>query len=323
MHIVVTGGKGYIGSHIVKELVNKKHHVIVLDWDVAGNIVQDEHVTYITHDYGDPEILKQLFTHYSCMAVIHCAAYIEVGESAKNPQKFYENNVIKSSTLLKSMLEHGVRHIIFSSSCAVYGLPHWTPLTENHPRAPISPYGNSKLMVELMLADYANAYGISYAALRYFNAAGASPEINLGERHLPETHIIPLALRAAHKGIPFTIFGNDYATPDGTCIRDYLHVKDLADAHVRALEYLCAEGNSLECNLGSGIGCSVQELLDTTERITGKKITRTLIARRPGDPDILIADAQHARNLLRWTPRYTVEQCIADAWKFMKKMHNI
>lgn len=313
--ILITGGAGYIGSHTAYTLKNQGFSVVVLDLDCEKNRVPE--VTYIKGDCGDKQLLDTIFKQYSIDAVMHFAAFIEVGESVKNPLKFYENNLAKPLVLLQAMCAHGVKKCIFSSSCAVYGIAETVPLTEAHSKNPINPYGKTKLMIEMVLEDLNKAHGLHYVSLRYFNAAGALPEHNLGERHKPENHIIPLLLRAAQSGKPFTVFGTDYPTPDGTCIRDYVHVLDIADAHVRALEYLNAGGASDYFNLGTGKGFSVKEMISTVEKITGKKITIVYGERRAGDPAVLVAGPQKAQKVLGWNPSHSVlESMIQAAYEF-------
>ncbi len=302
-HILITGGAGYIGSHTAYTLIQKGYPVVVIDLDIEKNKVPG--VVYIKGDCGDKQLLETIFTQHPIDAVMHFAAFIEVGESVKNPLKFYENNFAKSIVLLQAMCAHGVKKFIFSSSCAVYGTPEVLPLTEEHGKKPISPYGKTKFMVEMALEDLNKSHGLQYVALRYFNAAGGLPEHNLGERHNPESHIIPLLLRAAYSGKPFTIFGTDYPTPDGTCIRDYLHVLDIADAHVRALEYLSAGGNSDCFNLGTGNGFSVKEMIAVVEKVTGKKVNVVYGQRRVGDPAVLVAGPKKVKEVFGWEPRYS------------------
>jgi len=249
--------------------------------------------------------MNALFEHYAIDAVMHFAADIEVGKSVISPAAFYNNNVINTIQLLDLMRHHHVKTFIFSSSCAVYGTPQWLPLTEDHPKNPISPYGKTKLMIEMILEDYAHAYGLNYVALRYFNAAGAWPEQQLGEHHEPETHVIPLLLRAAQNKTPFAIFGTDHDTADGTCIRDYLHVRDIADAHLQALYYLKA-GNQSDCfNLGTGTGVSVQELISAVEQVCNTKLTILPREKRAGDPALLVADPSKAHAALGWQPHHS------------------
>ncbi len=313
--ILITGGAGYIGSHTAYTLIELGYPVVVIDLDIDKNKVPG--VIYIKGDCGDKFLLEKIFTQYFIDAVMHFAAFIEVGESVKNPLKFYENNVTKPVVLLQTMCAHGVKKFIFSSSCAVYGVPEVLPLTEEHGKKPISPYGKTKLMVEMVLEDLSRSHGLQYVALRYFNAAGALPEHNLGERHNPESHIIPLLLRAAQSGKPFNVFGTDYPTPDGTCIRDYLHVLDIADAHVRALDYLSAGGKSDYFNLGTGNGFSVKEMIAVVEKVSGKKVHAVYGQRRAGDPAVLVAGPKKAQELLGWKQQHSdLEGMVKAAYAF-------
>jgi UDP-glucose 4-epimerase len=303
--ILVTGGAGYIGSHTAFLLSQHGYKVIIIDNLHQGQIFPHEWATFIQGDCGDQQLLNDIFNHHHIAAVMHFAAFIEVGESVKNPFAFYQNNVTKTAQLLDSMVTHGVTSFIFSSSCAVYGLPQYMPMNEAHPTNPISPYGTSKLMVEMMLRDLNKTHGLEYVALRYFNAAGALPEYGLGERHTPESHIIPLLLRSIKTQKPFSIFGNDYDTKDGSCVRDYLHVLDIAYAHLLALHHLQEGKPSESINLGTGRGFSVKELIEMTEKIAETKINTIIADRRPGDPAHLIADPAKAHNILQWQPRYS------------------
>ncbi len=303
--ILITGGAGYIGSHAALYLVQKGYKVIVLDDLLQGQSFPHTWATFIKGDMADKELLHNLFTDYNVQAVMHFAAFIEVGESVQNPLKFYQNNVAKTLTLLETMLAHNVRNFIFSSSAAVYGMPERVPLIEDHPKNPISPYGQSKLMIELALHDLAKIGALNFVALRYFNAAGALPEFGLGEQHTPETHLIPLLFKAAQTGAPFKIFGSDYPTKDGSCIRDYLHVWDIADAHWRALEHILHDKPSDCFNLGTGCGISVKQMIEAIEKVCQTKITTTFEKRRPGDPAILVADAAKAATILQWKPQFS------------------
>lgn len=317
--ILVTGGAGYIGSQVVFLLAHKGYDVLVIDHAPAHkrNLIEHARVQYIWGDYADTVILKKICSEFNIEAVMHFAAFIEVGESVKDPHRYYENNVVKTAFLLSVMRDCGINKFIFSSSCAVYGIPVSLPLTEEHQRLPVSPYGKNKMIVEMMLEDYARAYGIRYVALRYFNAAGAAH--GLGELHDPESHIIPLALRAAYNDQIFTVFGTDYATSDGTCVRDYLHVLDLADAHGRALEYLETHDESIALNLGTGHGYSVKEVLGTVEQITGMRIHTVAAARRAGDPHTLVAQSQKAYEYLGWQPHHSsLEYIIETAHDFYR-----
>lgn len=303
--ILVTGGAGYIGSHTAWLLAQKGYNIIVLDDFLHDQTFNPSWATIIKSDFADSNILQTIFSTHTIDAVMHFAAFIEVGKSVTDPLSFYHNNVAKTTTLLQTMCRNDVKKIIFSSSCAVYGNPHILPLSENHPQNPISPYGRSKQMVETMLADACKAYNLSYVSLRYFNAAGALPEYGLGEQHQPETHIIPLILRAIQQQKPFTLFGTDHKTTDGTCIRDYIHVRDIAEAHWRALEHLNQEHPSDSFNLGSGKGTSILELVNAVEQICNKKIAIVHQKKREGDPPILIADSSKAHDILQWKPRYS------------------
>lgn len=320
--VVVTGGAGYIGSHIVHLLIQKGYQVVIIDHaerqEHISLLPSQDYITMFKADFADELVLDHIFNNFTVDAVIHCAAFIEVGESVQDPHRFYENNVVKTHKLLKKMLTYNVKRFIFSSSCAVYGVPQEPVLTEAHARNPVSPYGNTKFFVEKMLEDYAQAYGLLYCSLRYFNAAGATPAYNLGERHTPETHLIPRLLKAAHEGSSFSLYGDDYPTPDGTCVRDYLHVRDLADAHWRACEYL-KEGNpSCALNLGTGVGFSVKQVCAAVEEHCQKKLVLAVHQRRAGDPTHLVADAVAARELLGWQPLHSsLERIIKDADQFM------
>ena len=303
--ILIIGGAGYIGSHTAYLLTQQQYQVIIIDKYIHEQHFDPSWATIIKKDCADVEVLNEIFSSYNVEAVMHFAAFIEVGQSVKDPARFYENNVSKTITLLQTMLAHGVKKFIFSSSCAVYGSPQYLPLTEDHPKNPISPYGKTKVMVETILEDMANAYGLQYVSLRYFNAAGALPEEQLGEQHQPESHIIPLLLRAALNHTPFSVFGSDYDTKDGTAIRDYLHVLDIAQAHLCALNHL-NNGNPSDCfNLGTGHGFSVKQMLDAVQCICHTPINTRWEKQRAGDPPILVADPSKAQNILDWQPRYS------------------
>lgn len=301
---------------MVKELLKMGHIVTTLDnfstghpdAIVGGDIVQG--------DLSDKELVDRTFENGQFTAVFHFASSIEVGESILDPAKYYRNNFCNTLNLLDVMVKHEVKHLIFSSTAAVYGEPHYLPIDETHTLSPINPYGKSKLMVEQALDDYEAAYGLHSVVLRYFNACGADPEGELGERHEPETHLIPLILKSLTRpDRTFTIFGNDYETPDGTCIRDYVHVSDLCEAHILALRYLQTGGASDKFNLGNNYGYSVNEVIATVERVTGRKVTVIHGLRRPGDPARLIADASKAKRILGWNPRYSdIDTIITHAW---------
>lgn len=316
--ILITGGAGYIGSHTAYIMAQKGYQVIILDNFLHDQTFNPPWATIIKKDFADADTLHSIFTTYRIEAVMHFAALIEVGRSVREPLSFYENNVSKTITLLKIMLEHEVKKIIFSSSCAVYGIPQSLPLTESHPKNPISPYGNSKLIIESILHDASNAHGLRYVALRYFNAAGLLPDSGLKEHHEPETHIIPLLLKAAHEGTPFYVFGNDYPTQDGTCIRDYLHVIDIAQAHSKALDYLAADNESQGFNLGTGNGYSVAQLIALVEKVTSRTIQIVWQQRRAGDPAQLVADPSLAMHCLGWKAEYSdMEYIVRSAWNKM------
>jgi len=298
--ILVTGGAGYIGSHTVYVLLQEGYMVVVLDKNIQQNRLDGP--VYIQGDCGDKTLLHSIFKQYNIIGVMHFAAFIQVGESVKNPLVYYENNVSKTLVLLQEMLAHGIARFIFSSSSAVYGIPRLLPLTEDHPKDPISPYGKTKLVVESVLQDLATSDDLQSVALRYFNAAGALPEKGIGERHDPETHIIPLVVRAARNELPFTIFGTDYATKDGTCVRDYVHVYDIAQAHVHAMRYLLAGGTTAAFNLGTGHGYSVKEIVATMKQVAGKDIIVKNGVSRSGDPATLVSDSSRAQMVLGWQP---------------------
>jgi len=318
--VLVVGGAGYIGSHMVLMLKRAGFTPIVLDNLSRGHREALSGAKLIAGEMADRDLLAHLFTTHSFSAVLHFASYIEVAESMKNPSKYYQNNVAATLTLLDLMMEHQVRHFIFSSTAAVYGEPHYTPLDELHPLHPVNPYGRSKRMVEEIVMDYARCGHLHYAILRYFNAAGADPEGRLAERHHPESHLIPLVLQAAAgERDAIIVYGNDYATPDGTCIRDYVHVTDLCDAHLLSLQRLLEGGESLLCNLGTGRGYSVQQVIDAARLVTGCRIPTVHGDRRPGDPAILVANASRAMQELHWQPRYsTLETLITHAWQAMR-----
>jgi UDP-glucose 4-epimerase len=322
--ILVTGGAGYIGSHVALALKQRGHKPILFDnlsrghQDVVERAIGEPVIVADTRDF---KALENVFTQEPIDAVMHFAAFIEVGESVKDPLSFYDNNVYGTVTLLRAMQKAAVRHFVFSSTCATYGTPQFVPISEDHPQHPLSPYGQTKLVVERLLADCETAFGLHSVCFRYFNAAGAHPDGHLGEDHTPETHLIPLVLDVATgKRSSVSIFGQDYDTPDGTCIRDYIHVSDLADAHVLGVEYLLAGGASTAVNLGNGRGFSVKEVIATVERVTGTKIRVEASSRREGDPAVLVGASEKARNLLGWAPRYSeLETIIAHAWAWHQK----
>ena len=317
MRILVTGGAGYIGSHMVKMLAGRGDEVTVLDDLSTGHAdaVRDAHLVR-----GDLSQARAIFKERSTEAVIHFAAASLVAESVADPLKYYARNVAGTLELVQAMRDAGVQKMVFSSTAAVYGEPQRAPIDESHPTLPLNPYGSSKLAIERMLAECCAAYGLRAATLRYFNAAGADPQGELGERHDPETHLIPLVLRAAAKGAPVSVFGNDWPTRDGTCVRDYIHVTDLCDAHVRALDWLSREGRYDCFNLGNGDGATVLEVIEAARRVTGRKITINHSPRRQGDPATLVADAGKARRVLGWQPqRAAIETIVADAWRWEQR----
>lgn len=304
-NVLVTGGAGYIGSHMVKLLSGYDFQVTVVDNLSTGFANAVPSGKLVIHDLNDYSGLDDLFYRSKFNAVIHFAGSSSVVESMQYPQLYYRNNLLNSINLFDVMVKHGVLNLIFSSSAAVYGIPHNTPIDEDHLKQPINPYGFSKLMIEQVLSDYSSAYGLQSVSLRYFNAAGADPEGFLGERHSPETHLIPLAVKAALGKIPrFIVNGSDYATPDGTCLRDYVHVYDLCQAHLLALNHLKNGGETRTYNLGNGSGFSVLEVMQTVQRVTGKTIDSTFGPRRPGDPPVLVADAQRIKKDWGWQPKY-------------------
>ncbi|NPV83561.1 MAG: UDP-glucose 4-epimerase GalE [Candidatus Aminicenantes bacterium] len=318
MAILVTGGAGYIGSHTVKELLKRKYEVIVFDNLSTGHreLVPGGHL--VEADLRSLEEVRDVFRRYPVEAVMHFAALMQVGESYADPQKYYVHNLVSSLNLLQAMLEAEVKYFIFSSSAAVYGQPLEIPIREGHPLQPINPYGASKFMVERMLPDYDRAYGLRYVSLRYFNAAGADPEGQLGEWHDPETHLIPnILLHLLGRNPGFQVFGQDFPTADGTAIRDYIHVTDLARAHVLALEKLKAGEPSQVVNLGSSRGYSVLEVIRAAEKVTGKRVSLKFGPRRPGDVPVLLASSEKAETLLGWKREFSdLEFIIETAWKW-------
>ncbi len=314
--ILVIGGAGYIGSHMVQMLQDTGYQPIVLDNLSTGYADAVKTAPLVIGSLGDEAVLDGLFRDHDFQAVMHFAAFSQVGESMRDPAAYYANNTASTLTLLQAMHRHGVKRFIFSSTAAVYGHPQTQLIDESTPTAPINPYGRSKLMVEQMLADFAGAYGLRYVALRYFNAAGADPEGRYGERHEPETHLIPLVLQVASgRRENISIFGDDYDTPDGSCIRDYVHVVDLCRAHEQALRWLLADRESAVFNLGNGLGFSVQEVIETARIVTGHAIPSRLAERRAGDPARLVADSRKARSELGWAPRHgELESMIRHAW---------
>jgi len=331
--VLVVGGAGYIGSHVVRALLRSGRQVVVLDNLSKGyrdSLLAVERaegcaIPLVQADLGEPAGLRKLFSARRFDAVMHFAAFCYVGESVREPAAYYRNNAGATSVLLEEMNRAGIRRFVFSSTCAVYGNPVKVPMPEDHPFAPINPYGRSKRMVEEMLADLDAAGQMRAAALRYFNASGASADGLIGERHDPETHLIPLCLAAAYGHIPqLQLFGDDYPTPDGTCIRDYIHVEDLASAHLLALDWLASHDTSIFCNVGTGLGHSVRQVLATVEGVTGRAVPHVVGPRRPGDPPELVAAGGRIRGELGWEPRYTsLEAIVETANRWYRKMKRL
>ncbi|MDH5483825.1 MAG: UDP-glucose 4-epimerase GalE [Gammaproteobacteria bacterium] len=321
MKVLVVGGAGYIGSHMVKMLSLAGHQVTTLDNLSNGYRDAVIYGDFVEGDIADSQLLDQLFSDNQFDGVMHFASYIQVGESVEKPSMYYRNNVSNTQTLLDAMVKHGVLSFIFSSTAATFGEPEYTPIDEKHPQKPINPYGHSKLMVEQILADFDHAYGLKSVCLRYFNAAGADPDGELGERHVPETHLVPLVLQAASgRRANITVFGSDYDTPDGTCVRDYIHINDLCSAHLMGLEHLVKGGESRAYNMGNGQGYSIREVIDVAKKVTGKDFEVLLGERRDGDPARLVADSKLLQAELGWQPVYPdLETIIAHAWVWEKK----
>ena len=325
MSILICGGAGYIGSHAVRKFIGAGENVVIVDnLETGHRAALDPAVKFYRGDIREAATLDRVFGENRIEAVIHFAAYIEAGESVQKPLKYFNNNVVGMQSLLEAMVRHHVDKIVFSSTAAVYGEPKKVPIEETDPTQPINPYGETKLTMEKMMRWVSRANGINFVSLRYFNAAGAIEDGSIGEAHNHETHLIPLILQVPlGKREAITIYGDDYPTADGTCIRDYIHVLDLADAHLKALNYLRSGGASDFFNLGSGSGFSVKEIITAAERVVGQSINKKLGARRPGDPAILIASSEKARRVLNWTPKFdNVEKIIADAWTWHKTHPN-
>lgn len=318
MKILVVGGAGYIGSHMVHLLNATGYESIVLDDFSAGHRDAVKNAIVVEGSIKDRALLDSLFAQYDFEAVMHFASSIQVGESVRQPDLYYENNFSNTLILLNAMIKAGIKRFIFSSTAAVYGDPIYTPIDEDHQKAPVNPYGRTKWMVEQALSDYDDAYGLKSLTLRYFNAAGGIPHEGLGERHEPETHLIPLVLQAASgRRQSISVFGSDYPTQDGTCVRDYIHVEDLCDAHLLALEKILSGADSEQYNLGNGEGFSVKEVIDCAKLVTARDIKIDYSPRRSGDPAILVADSTKAKNALGWKPQRTeISQIIKDAWEW-------
>ncbi len=317
MKVLVTGGAGYIGSHTNRFLARQDVETVVLDDLSNGHREAVTDGRLVVGDMGDRALLDELMAAEKFDAIMDFAAFIEVGESVENPAKYYENNVVKLKTLLDAAVAHDIRFFVFSSTAAVFGEPRYVPIDEKHPKEPINPYGMTKRVGEAMLADYGRAYGLVSCAFRYFNAAGDAPDGAIGEAHDPESHLIPRVLRAAKNGIAMKVFGTDYDTRDGSCVRDYVHVEDLAEAHYLGLRYIMERKESAQFNLGSSEGFTVLELIREAERVTGGKIPYELAERRPGDPATLIAANKKAREILGWEPkRSDLGTILRDAWNW-------
>jgi UDP-glucose 4-epimerase len=322
MNILVVGGAGYIGSHMVSMLLEQRHHVVTLDNLSTGYRDAVLGGDFIEASIADAGALRKVFASRRFDVVLHFASFIQVGESLSRPAIYYRNNLSNTLELLDAMVEAKVSRFIFSSSAAIFGEPQYVPIDERHPRRPINPYGSSKNMVECVLGDYERAYGLKSVCLRYFNAAGAHPSGLLGERHEPETHLIPLLLQAASgRRSSVQVFGRDYDTPDGTCIRDYVHVSDLCQAHLLAIEFLMNSPHSAAFNLGNGAGFSVQQVIRTVEHVTGRTLNLVDAPRREGDPARLVADSSLIRQHLGWSPAFPeLESIVAGAWRWEQKM---
>ena len=318
MKILVVGGAGYIGSHMVKQLAQAGNDVITLDNLSYGYRDAVKYGEFVEGDLGDDSVLDSIFGPGDIDAVMHFAGFIQVGESVIKPSMYYHNNVVNTFTLLDAMLRHHVKNFIFSSTAAIFGEPDYTPIDERHNKQPINPYGHSKLMIEQVLDDYDKAYGMRSTCLRYFNAAGADPDGELGERHVPETHLIPLILQAAsgRRG-DIKVFGDDYATDDGTCVRDYIHINDLCGAHSLALQKMMSTDRSARYNLGNGKGFSVKQVIDVAKEVSGNDFKVSIEPRRAGDPAVLVADATLARKELNWQPKFAdLKDIVKTAWSW-------
>lgn len=320
--VLVTGGAGYIGSHACKALDAAGYTPVAYDSLVFGHRWAVQWGPLVVGDLADTALIRKTIRDHDISACIHFAAFTYVGESVTDPRKYFRNNVVNTLGLMDSLVEAGVRRMVFSSTCATYGDPEYMPLDEAHRQQPVNPYGESKLMVERMLHWYGRAYGLGWTALRYFNASGADPEGRIGEEHDPETHLIPLVLQTAlGERSHISVFGTDYPTADGTAVRDYIHVDDLADAHVLALRHLERGGESQAFNLGTGTGHSVRAVIEAAERVTGQSVPVKLAPRREGDPAVLVAEPKRAREVLGWQPRYTeLDGIVATAWNWHQLM---
>jgi len=318
--VLVTGGAGYVGSHAAKALQRAGYQVVVYDNLSAGHRGAVRYGPLVEGDIADVAAVRQALTRHKIFAVMHFAAFLDVGESVRDPGRYYHNNVVGALGVLEAMVAESVGYFVLSSTCATYGEPVETPITEAHPQRPINSYGETKLAVERALPHFRRAHGLQSVALRYFNAAGADPEVELGEDHQPEIHVIPRAIDATAGGAGLQVFGDDYPTPDGTCLRDYIHVSDLADAHVRALEAMVQGKASAAYNLGTGLPHSVRDVIASVERVTGRALPWTLGSRRPGDPAALYAAPDLARAELGWTPRFVdLDSIVSTAWNWRNR----
>ncbi len=321
MKVLITGGAGYIGSHVVKALGEKGHEILVLDNLCSGHEWAVLYGKLIVGDLSDKPFTDRVLQEFKPDAVMHFAAHIQVEESVREPAKYYRNNTVNALNLLEAMKHAGINKFIFSSTAALYGVPEQVPISETAQMRPINPYGTSKMMVELILRDLAASSDFNYVSLRYFNVAGSDPQVRIGQAYREATHLITRALKAAKGEIEFSIFGTDYPTPDGTCIRDYIHVDDLADAHILSLDYLAAEGKSKIYNCGYGHGYSVREVVKTARKVTGIEFAVREAGRRPGDSPVLVADSSKLRNELGWRPLYDdIEYIVKTAWEWEKKL---
>lgn len=326
--ILVTGGAGYIGSHTVINLLNANKEIVIFDnlenghIETVNTLQKIGKVEFVQGDLRNIKDIEKVFENYKIDAVVHFAAFALVGESVENPAKYYRNNTVGTLNLLDTMLKYGCKKIVFSSTCATYGNPTYVPVDEEHPQNPVSPYGTSKLMVEMIMKDYDLAYGLKSIKLRYFNVAGCDKQIRVGEWHEPETHLVPNILKSTFgENKTFKIFGNDYNTPDGTCVRDYVNVEDLAEAHRLALDYLEKQNKSDVFNLGTEKGDSVKNIFEVCERVLNKKISVEVVERRSGDAEALYANANKAKTILHWNPERTIEDSIKTAYKWEEKMN--
>jgi len=322
--VLVAGGAGYIGSHTAKFLRNAGYVPVVLDNLCTGNRFALRYGPFLEGSISDAALVRRIVDQYQPQGAILFAGHIDVGESGRAPRKYFHNNVSEAVCFLDALLDAGLNRVVFSSSCAVYGIQPKMPLSEDTPKDPVSVYAETKLFLEKVLQSYGSAYGLKYAALRYFNASGADHDGEIGELHTPESHLIPLAIQAALGGSPLRIFGEDYPTPDGTAVRDYIHVNDLADGHLRALRHLVGGGDSVALNLGTGSGYSVRQVIDTVERISGKKVPFTMGPRREGDAPELVCDPRRVRETLGWIPQHSsLEEIVTTAWRWHSEFEKL